>query len=112
MQVFLGRVPYNILDHKFGNNPNDQITPTTEFAEEVQNRTKLLVDKTKQSIMQSIIKYKEYYDRKEKAAHSGKATTVLYCNRKRIIKDQKFLLKITVGLDHLLSKKYFLMRLT
>ena len=63
-----GRVPYNILDHKFGNNPNDTITPTTEFAEEVQNRTKFLFDKSKQNIMQPYIKYKEYYDRKAKVA--------------------------------------------
>ena len=67
-RVFHGRVPYNILDHKLGNNPNDQMTPTNEFAEEVQNRTKLLIDKTKQNIMQSYIEYKEYYDRKAKAA--------------------------------------------
>ena len=66
-RVFHGRVPCNILDHKLGNIPNDQITPTTEFAE-VQNRTQLLIDKTKQNIMQSFIKYKEYYDRKAKAA--------------------------------------------
>ena len=63
-----GRIPYNILDHKLGTNPNEQIHPTTEFAEEIQNRTKLLIDKTKQNIMQSYIKYKEYYDRKAKAA--------------------------------------------
>ena len=66
-RVFHGRVPYNILDHKLGNNPNDQITPTTEFAKEVRNRTKLLIDKTKQNIMQSHIKNKEHYDRKAKA---------------------------------------------
>ena len=65
--VFHGRVPYEILDHKLGNNPNDQITPTTEFPEEVQNCTKLLIDKTKQSIMQSYNKYKKHYDRKAKA---------------------------------------------
>ena len=41
---------------------------TTEFAEGIQNRTKLLTDKTKQNILQSYIKYKEYYDRKAKAA--------------------------------------------
>ena len=35
------------LDHKLGNNPNEQTTPTNEFAEEFQNRTKLLIDKTK-----------------------------------------------------------------
>ena len=39
-RVFHGRVPYNILDHKLGNNPNEQITPATEFAEEIQNRTR------------------------------------------------------------------------
>ena len=62
-RVFLGRVPYNTLDHKHGNNPNEQITPTTEFAGEIQNKTKLLIDKTKQNIMQSYIKNKKYYDR-------------------------------------------------
>ena len=67
-RVFHGRIPYNILDHKLGNNPNEKISPTTEFVEEIQNRTKTLIDKTKQNIMQSYIKYKEYYDRKAKAA--------------------------------------------
>ena len=65
---FHGRIPYNILDHKLGNNPNEKISPTTEFAEEIQIKTKTLIDKTKQSIKQSYIKYKEYYDRKAKAA--------------------------------------------
>ena len=67
-RVFHGRIPYNILDHKLGNNPNEKISPTTEFAKEIQNRTKTLIDKTKQNNMQSYIKYKEYYDRKAKAA--------------------------------------------
>ena len=67
-RVFHGRIPYNILDQKLGNNPNERISPTTETAEEIQNRTKILIDKTKQNIMQSYIKYKEYYDRKAKAA--------------------------------------------
>ena len=67
-RVFHGRIPFNILDHKLGNNPNEQINHTTKFAEEIQNQTKILIDKTKQNIMQSYIKYKEYYDRKAKAA--------------------------------------------
>ena len=67
-RVFHGKIPHNILDHKLGNNPNEQVNPTTEFAEELQNRTKILIDKTKQNIMHSYIKYKEYYDRKAKAA--------------------------------------------
>ena len=67
-RVFHGRIPYNVLDHKLGNNPNEQINPTTEFAEEIRNRTKILIDKTKRNIMQSYIKYKEYDYRKTKAA--------------------------------------------
>ena len=50
-RVFHGRIPYIILDHKPGNNPKEQINPTTEFAEEIQNRTRILIDKTKQKIM-------------------------------------------------------------
>ena len=67
-RIFHGRIPYNILDHLLGNNINEQVNPTPEFAEEIQNRTKILTDKTKQNIMQSYIKYKEYYDRKAQAA--------------------------------------------
>ena len=31
-RIFQERVPYNILDHRLGLNPNPQITPTTDFA--------------------------------------------------------------------------------
>ena len=67
-KVFHGRYPYNVLDHKLGNNPNKNFMPTTEFAEEVQQRTQILIDQTKKNIMQSYLKYKDYYDRKAKAA--------------------------------------------
>ena len=36
--------------------------------EELQQRTQILIDQTKKNIMQSYLKYKEYYDRKAKAA--------------------------------------------
>ena len=67
-EVFHGRIPFNVLDHKLGNNPNKNFFPTTEFAEEVQQRTQILIDQTKKNIMQSYLKYKDYYDRKAKAA--------------------------------------------
>ena len=67
-KVFHGRIPFNILDHKLGNNPNKNFLPTTEFAEEVQQRTQILIDQTKKKLMQSYSKYKNYYDRKAKAA--------------------------------------------
>ena len=67
-RIFHGRVPYNILDHRLGLNPNPKVIPTTDFAEELQRRTQILVDKTKKNIMQSYLKYRDYYDRKAKAA--------------------------------------------
>ena len=67
-RIFHGRIPYNILDHKLGLNPNPQVLPTTDFAEEFQRRSQVLIDSTKKNIMQSYLKYKEYYDRKAKAA--------------------------------------------
>ena len=67
-KVFHGRIPFNVLDHKLGNNPNKNFLPTTELAEKVQQRTKTLIDQTKKKIMQSFLKYKDYYDRKAKAA--------------------------------------------
>ena len=59
-KIFHGRVPYNILDHRLGLNPNPKIIPPTDFAEKLQRRTQLLIDMTKKNIMQSYLKYKEY----------------------------------------------------
>ena len=67
-RVFHGRVPHNILDHKPGLHFKPNITPTTDFAEELLRRTKILYDKTKKNVMQSYIKYKKYYDKKAKAS--------------------------------------------
>ena len=67
-KVFHGRIPYNVIDHKLRNNPNKNFLPTTEFAEELQQKTQILIDQTKKNILQSYLKYKEYYNRKAKAA--------------------------------------------
>ena len=65
-RVFHGRVPNNILDHKQRLRFNPNIAPTTDFADELLSRTKILYDKTKKNFMQSHIKYKMQYDKKEK----------------------------------------------
>ena len=67
-RVYHGRIPHNILDYKLGYNPNPFYQPQTEVAEGVQRRVALLHDQTKKNIMQSYLKYKAYYDRKEKAS--------------------------------------------
>ena len=58
-QVFHGRVPHNILDHKLGLRFNPSTAPTTDFAEESLRSTKVLYDKTKKKVMQSYIKFKK-----------------------------------------------------
>ena len=63
-----GRVPHKILDHKLGLRFNPNIAPTTDLADELLRRTKILLDKTKKKVMQSYIKYKRYYDKKAKAS--------------------------------------------
>ena len=44
-KVFHGRIPYNALDHKLGNNPNKNFLPTTEFAKEYNRGRKSLLTK-------------------------------------------------------------------
>ena len=67
-RVFHGRVEHNILDHKLGLRFNLKIAPTTDFAEEMLRRTKILYDKTKENFLQSNIKYKRYNEKKAKAS--------------------------------------------
>ena len=50
-KIFHGRIPYNVLDHKKGNNPNENFPPTTDFVEEVQQRTQIIIDQTKRNNM-------------------------------------------------------------
>ena len=52
-KVFHGRIPYKVVDHKLGNYCNKNFLPTTDFAEEVQQRAQILIDQTKKNIMQS-----------------------------------------------------------
>ena len=67
-RVFQGRVPHNILDHKLGLRLNTSIATTTDFAEKLLRKTKILYDKTKKNVMQSYIKDKRYYDKKARAS--------------------------------------------
>ena len=67
-RVFHGRVRHNILDDKLGLRFNSNILSTTNFADELLRRTKILYDKTKKNVMQSYIKYEKYYDKKAKAS--------------------------------------------
>ena len=65
-RLFHGRVPNNILDHKFGLRFNPNTAPTTDLAKELLRRTQILYDKTKKNVMQSYIRYNRYHEKKQK----------------------------------------------
>ena len=58
-RIFHGRELYNNLDHRLVLNPNPKILSTSDFAEEFQRRTQILLYEAKENIMQSYLKYKE-----------------------------------------------------
>ena len=67
-QIFPGRVPYNLLDHKLGQKFKASLIPTTAFSDELTRKTQNLYNETKKDVMQSYIRYKKYYDKKAKAS--------------------------------------------
>ena len=67
------------------------------------------MDQTKRSVMQSHLKYREYYDRKARAAPLKEKDFWLSYNLKRTTKDLKSHLTIIGGLVLTLSKRHYLM---
>ena len=59
IRVFHGKIPHIIRDHKLGLRFDPPMEPTTDFADELLRRSKVLYDKTNKNIMQSYIKYKK-----------------------------------------------------
>ena len=67
-RVFHGRIPYNVLDLKLGNRPQQQPIPTSQIAQEVLEQTEMIHQDVRKNIMQAYIKYKAYYDKKANAS--------------------------------------------
>ena len=100
-RVFRGSVQHNILDHKLGLRFIPKIATTTEFADELLRRTKILFDKTKKIAMQSDIKYKKRYKKSESPAFRGERILPHSFNQKQIFEGNKNLFVTFVGLDQL-----------
>ena len=67
-RVFLGRIPYNLLDLKLGVGPQQQPIPTSRIAQEVLEQTRMINQDVRKNTMQAYIKYKAYYDKKANAS--------------------------------------------
>ena len=75
-RVIHGRTPYNVLDLKLGNRPQQQPIPTSQMAQEVLEQTEMTHQGVRKKAMQAYIKYKAYYDRKANASKLKEADYV------------------------------------
>ena len=63
-KVFRGRVPYNVLDLKYGLKRSPEALTSNEIAEGVLQQTKQIVNQTQQSLTQSYVRHKHFNDKK------------------------------------------------
>ena len=63
-KVFHGRTPYNLLDLKMGLKPTNNKKPEMDIASNVDKQVNEIYDETHKHLMQSYLKYKQYYDKK------------------------------------------------
>ena len=66
-RVFHGRVPYNVFDLKYGLKRPPETLTSNEIAEGVLQQTKKIINQIQQSLMQSYVRHKHYYDKKASA---------------------------------------------
>ena len=66
-RVFHGRVPYNVLDLKYGLKPQPPTPINHEIAEEVLQQTRQILNQRQQALMQAYVRHKRYYERKASA---------------------------------------------
>ena len=57
-RVFHGRIPYNVLDLKFGTHNAQQTEPTTAPGEDILHKTQQIKETVSKNLMQSYIQYK------------------------------------------------------
>ena len=62
--VFHGRIPYNILDIKLGLKPKWGKDSNEELTDQLQKQIAEIHQAAKMNLMQSYLKYKQYYDKK------------------------------------------------
>ena len=66
-RVFHGRVPYNVLDLKYGLKPQSTTPINHEIAEGVLQQTQQVLNQSQQALMQAYVRHKRYYYRKASA---------------------------------------------
>ena len=88
-----GRVPYNILDIKLGLKPEWKKDNNEDLTDELQNQIAQIHQAAKDNLMQSYVKYKQYYDRKATATPLKVKDYCYVLNPKAENKSMKFAFK-------------------
>ena len=89
-RVFHGRIPYNILDLKLRNRPQQQPIPTSQIAQDVLDQTEMIHQDVRKKTMQAYIKTKPTTTKRPTLQNVKKQITYISCSRKPIIKEAKF----------------------
>ena len=104
-RVFHGRIPYNVLDLKFGIRKAQQTTPTTPPGEDILHKKQQIKETVSKNLMQSYIRYEQYYDKKANA-HPLHVNEYCYAlHPKANTQGTKSRLENPPGQDHTLSSK-------
>ena len=75
-RVFHGRIPYDILDLKWGIRPQKIPSPKSQIAQDVFEQTEMIFQDVRKNAMKAYIKYKAYYDKKANASKLKQADYV------------------------------------
>ena len=105
-RVFYGRIPYNVLDLKFGIRNERQMTATTNLGEDILHKTQIKVTVSK-NLMQSYIRYKQYYVKKQMLTPSTSTNTATHFTPERSPRAPNCHSRNTSGQDPTSSSKCF-----
>ena len=106
-RVFHGRIPYNVLDLKFGIRSGRHSTPTTNPGEDVLRKTQQINGTVSKNLLQSYIQYKQFTTKKQKLTPSTSTNTATHYTPERIPRVLKSHSENTSGQDPTSSSKCF-----
>ena len=111
-RVFHGRIPYNVLDLKFGKRSGRHSTSTTNPGEDILHKTQQIKKTVRKNLMQFYIRYKQYYDKKANSHPSTSTNTTTHYTPGQIARILKSHSENISGQDPTSSSKCFNLTIT
>ena len=95
-KLFHGRIPYNILNIKLGLKPERKGDNNEHLTDELQKLIAEIHQAAKENLMQSYLKYKQYYDKKATATPLKVNDNCYVLNPKADNQSMKFAFKVCI----------------